>query len=304
MKRSSYAVCVHLLALCLSMIPHLSAFAGETTPISPDAPLPAPVAVALHSPATIFLPTGDLFRPLLADPKEPRFYLSYRLFKFGSDQTHAAVGGYGEFFGLYRHVAADGGVSWQANFGGGIHAQFDLHAPSLDLVNTDYTIGFPFSFRRGTASYRLAIYHQSSHLGDEYLLHNNVQRVELSYEALQAIGSYEWTRWRVYYGGEYIMHQGPTAIKPVALQGGIEYYDTDAIVGRGRLVGAWDLKSDETHDWSLNSSVKFGLQFDSSTGNGHCIRVLAEGYKGFTPYGQFYTDRSTYAGIGVYLGFE
>jgi hypothetical protein len=286
------------------MVPHLSVFADESSPTYPDAPLTAPVGDGVRSPAAILFPIGDLFRPILADPKEPRFYLSYRLFKFGSDQTHAAVGGYGEFFGLYRHADTDGGFSWQANFGGGIHAQFSLHAPSLDLVNADYTLGFPFSFRKGRSSYRLAIYHQSSHLGDEYLLHNNVERVELSYEAVQAIASHEWQTWRVYYGGEYIMHQGPTSIKPAALQGGIEYYGTDAIVGRGKLVGGWDLKSDQTHDWSLNSSVKAGIQFDSSTNDGRYIRVLAEGYKGFTPYGQFYTDRSTYVGIGVYLGFE
>ncbi|MEK6582082.1 MAG: hypothetical protein AABZ25_06805, partial [Nitrospirota bacterium] len=26
----------------------------------------------------IFLPTGDLFRPLIADPKQPRFFVSLR----------------------------------------------------------------------------------------------------------------------------------------------------------------------------------------------------------------------------------
>jgi len=305
MKRSFPAVRGHLLAFCLSMVLHPSAYADDPLPIPPDAQLPAPVADAVLSPETVFLPEGDLFRPLIADPKEPRFYLSYRVFEYRSYKTHAAVGGYGEFFGLYRHVDTGGGYSWQANFGGGIHAQFNLHAPSLDLINADYTIGFPFSFRKGRASYRLAIFHQSSHLGDEYLLHNiGVDRVELSYEAIEAIGSYEWTMWRIYYGGDYIIHQGPTDIKPAVLQGGIEYYDTHAIIGRGRLVGGWDLKSDQAHDWSLNSSIKFGLQFDSSIPTGRCIRVLVEGYKGFTPYGQFYTYRSSYAGIGIYLGFE
>ena len=305
MTRPFTAVRGHLLVLCLSMVLYSSVSADEKPPIPPDGQLPAPVDDAVLSPETIFLPGGDLFKPLLADPKEPRFYLSYRIFEYRSDKTHAAVGGYGEFFGLYRHVDTGGGYSWQANFGGGIHAQFDLHAPSYELINTDYTIGFPFSFRKGRASYRLAIYHQSSHLGDEYLLrHNITERVELSYEAIEGIGSYEWTAWRVYYGVDYIVHQGPTSLKPIALQGGVEYYDTHAIIGRGRLVGGWDLKSDQTHEWSLNSSIKVGLQFDSSTPNGHVIRVLAEGYKGFTPYGQFYVDRSAYAGIGIYLGFE
>ncbi|MGE5174048.1 MAG: DUF1207 domain-containing protein, partial [Betaproteobacteria bacterium] len=257
-----------------------------------------------NQPETIFLPTGDLFRPLLADPKEPRFYLSYRIFKYQTDKIHAATGGYGEIFGLYRHVNTAGGYSWQANFGGGIHAQFDLHAPSLDLVNTDYIIGFPFSFRKGAESYRITLYHQSSHLGDEFLLHNNIQRVELSYEALDVLGSYEWKKWRVYYGGAYMVHKEPSNLKPATLHGGVEYYAAEHIIGTGRLVGGWDLKSEQEHDWSINSSVKFGLQFDGSTPNGRYIRVLAEGYQGFAPYGQFFSDRIIYAGIGVYLGFE
>lgn len=260
---------------------------------------------AVPSEETVFLPSGDLFKPLLADPKEPRFYISYRLFKYKAEDIHALVGGYGEIYGLYRYIDNSGGYNWQANFGGGIHAQFDLDAPSFALVNTDYTIGFPFSFRKGNSSYRFSLYHQSSHLGDEYLLNNQVERLELSYEALSLVGSYEWRKWRVYYGGEYIIHQGPTDIKPVAAQAGVEYYATKSGIGGGRLVGGWDLKSDQEHDWAINSSVKVGLQFDSSVPNGRYVRVLGEGYKGFSPYGQFYTSasRMAYLGIGVALGF-
>jgi len=306
MKTFASFVGFQFLALCLSFAVHSSAGAEDKTPTLLDVP---PLTLAnepVNPPETIFLPTRDLFRPLIADPKEPRFYLSYRLFKFNSTKIHGAVGGYGEIFGLYRHTNNSGGYSWQANFGGGAHAQFDLHAPSLDLVNTDYMIGFPFSFRKGNESYRVALYHQSSHLGDEFLLHNNISRLELSFETIEVLRSMEWERWRVYYGGEYIIHQGPTNIKPAAAQCGIEYYATKAGVGWGRLVGGWDLKSDQAHDWSLNSSVKVGLQFDSSASNGRTMRLLVEGYKGFSPYGQFYTSasRMTYVGIGLALGFE
>lgn len=258
-------------------------------------------------PDAAFLPTGDLFKALIADPKEPRFYLSSRLFKIDSEKIHAAVGGYGEIFGLYRRINRSGGWSWQANFGGGAHAQFNLNAPSLDLVNTDYLIGFPFSFRKGKESYRFALYHQSSHLGDEFLLrYDGIERIELSYETIELTGSYEYGKTRIYYGADYIVHQGPTDIKPAAVHGGVEYYDTKTVVGRGRLVGGWDVKSDQEHDWSLNSSLKIGLQYDGSTSNGRYIRVLVEGYKGFSPYGQFYTsvERIAYVGLGISLGLE
>ena len=301
---------VILFAAICSIYLTLSAVArAESVIITPPESLPTvstapPLAGGAEAEKTIIFPTGDLFKPLLADPKEPRFYLSYRVFNYRSQVIHVGAGGYGEFFGLYRSVDTTGGFSWQSSFGGGIHAQFDIDAPSFDLVNADYTIGFPFTFRRGAESYRFAIYHQSSHLGDEFLLHNNVERVELSFEALELIGSYEWTTWRTYYGGDYIIHQGPTDLKPVILHVGAEYYGTGKIVGRGRLVGGLDVKGDESHDWTANSSLKFGLQFDSSEPNGRYMRILAEEYDGFTPYGQFYNYRTTYFGLGVYLGFE
>ncbi len=297
---------IALCGVCLSLPVTARA---ESVIMPPPESLPTvniaqPAAGTGKTDEAIIFPTGDLFKPLLADPKEPRFYLSYRVFNYRSEVFHVAAGGYGEFFGLYRSVDTSGGFSWQSSFGGGIHAQFDIDAPSFDLVNADYTIGFPFSFRRGAESYRFAVYHQSSHLGDEFLLHNNVERIELSFEALELIGSYEWTAWRTYYGGEYIIHQGPTGLKPATLHGGAEYYGTDKIIGRARLVGGLDVKIDQEHDWTADSSLKFGLQFDGSSSNGRYIRLLAEGYEGFTPYGQFYNYRTDYVGIGVYLGFE
>ncbi len=48
--------------------------------------------------------------------------------------------------------------------------QFDLSAPSSDLINTDYVVGVPLSWRSGGWSTRVRLYHQSSHLGDEFLL--------------------------------------------------------------------------------------------------------------------------------------
>jgi len=294
-------IVIHAVVLCMTSMACPAAYADDKPFTLPEAPLrifPEHYEYAVDS---TFLPRGDLFRPLIADPKEPQFYLSYRVFKFSSEQIHSAVGGYGGVFGLYRHVGDSNGYDWQVSFSGGIHAQFDLHSPSLDLVNTDYTFGFPVTLRNGPASYRLLLYHQSSHLGDEFLLHNHIQRVELSYEALQLIRSYERQTWRTYYGGEYIVHQGPTDLKPAAIQGGVEFTGSDTIVGRGTLVGGCDLKSDQQHDWSLDTSIKIGLQFASSDSNGRAIRVLAEGYKGFNSYGQFYIERIMYVGLGIYL---
>ena len=168
--------------------------AGENRIVSGDTGKPGEI--------NYFLPHGNLFRPLIADPKELRFYLSYRpsqdAHQYLSQRTEMFAGSLGDTFGLYRSINQDRGYSWQANISGGIYAEFDLKTSSYDLVDNDYFIGFPFTFRSGPASYRLNFYHQSSHVGDEYLLHSGIKRIEFSFEALNFIASYEWITWRIY----------------------------------------------------------------------------------------------------------
>jgi hypothetical protein len=284
----------------------LAAFLFLSGPLyADDSMIPAPVLENGQQPVeTILFPTGDLFRPLLADLKEPRFYFSYRRYNYDDDNIDGFAGGYGEIFGLYRKMDRDKGTSWQISFGGGIHSQFNLDAPSFALVNTDFTVGFPFAWRKGRDSYRLALYHQSSHLGDEFLLQTKANRLEFSYEAINFIASREWAEWRGYAGGEYLVHRVPD-LRPLQVQAGVEYYGKSRVLGRGRPVGGLDLKVNQEQDWgTVNTSVKAGLQFDGTAPNGRFIRVLLEGYRGFAPHGQFYTSRIGFYGFGAVLGFE
>jgi hypothetical protein len=141
-------------------------------------------------------------------------------------------------------------------------------------------------------------------VGDEYLLHSNIKRIEFSYEALNAIASYDWTKWRIYYGGEVMVHKEPSNYKPVTVQSGIEFYGTDKFLWDGRIVGGFDLKCTQENGWPLNTSFKTGLQFDESDQRGRSIRILFEGYNGFSPHGQFYNNRMRYVGLAITFEYE
>ncbi len=269
--------------------------AGAFAPEGPPAATP-------DSRIRIFLPTGDVFKPLVADPKQPRFFVSYRRYEYQHDIINVAAVGYGELFGITRSVDPATGDGWQIGFGGGLFAQFNLDAPSHDLVNADYTVGMPVTCRQGRGSARISLYHQSSHLGDEFLLHAKPERLELSYEALNALGSYEWASWRLYGGGETLVHKEPHDLKPLSLQAGAEYYGRSPIVGKGYPVAGMDFKSSQEHDWAVSGSVVAGMEFHGTEGN-RLIRFLLEGYRGFTPHGQFYTTRISYYGVAVQLPY-
>jgi Protein of unknown function (DUF1207) len=145
------------------------------------------------------LPSGGLFRPLIADPKQPQFFVSVIRFRSSGHQYTMTSVTFGETFGLYRIAGSRGENGLQFNLEGALFAQFNLSTPSYDLINADYTIGLPVTYRHGDNSIRFRIYHQSSHLGDELLLSaNHPDRVNLSFEAVELIYSREWRGWRVY----------------------------------------------------------------------------------------------------------
>src|SRR6185436_401482 len=121
----------------------------------------------------------------------------------------AAVNLGGEFPVLRWDGPADGRM--QLGLQGGIFSIFDMDADSKDLVNADYRIALPLSYQRGRVSALARLLHQSSHLGDEFLLRNRVERVNLSYEAFDLMGSYTpWRPLRIYGGAGYLFDQDPS----------------------------------------------------------------------------------------------
>ena len=249
-------------------------------------------------------PVGDLFRPLLADPKQPQFFISINRFRSSGVRYTMASVGFGETFGIYRFFGSSEGNGLQLSVEGALFAQFNLDGPSYDLINADYTIGIPVTYRHGDNSFRFRMYHQSSHLGDEFLQSvNPPERVNLSYEAVELIYSREWRGWRVYGGGEYLIHKEPADLKPMSAHWGIEYRGSNPLVWNGRPIGGVDMKSFEEHNWAIDTGVKAGLEFGHPNPGQRRLRLMAEWYKGFDPHGQFYNNKVEYYGMGVSLGF-
>jgi hypothetical protein len=249
-------------------------------------------------------PTGNLFRPLLADPKQAQFFASIDRFKSSGKRYTMASVGFGETFGLYRFFGSREGDGLQLSVEGALFAQFNLNTPSYDLINADYIIGIPVTYRYGDNSLRFRIYHQSSHLGDEFLQSlNPPERVNLSYEAIDLIYSREWRGWRVYGGGEYLVHKEPADLKPMSAHWGIEYRGSKPLVWNGRPIAGVDMKSFEEHNWAINTGIKAGIEFGHPNPGQRRLRLMAEWYNGFDPRGQFYNNKVEYYGMGISLGF-
>ncbi|HEU5260141.1 MAG TPA: DUF1207 domain-containing protein [Gemmatimonadales bacterium] len=249
------------------------------------------------------LPEGHLFQPLLADPKQPHFFAAWLWVTSPLVSGQVASVGLGEDIGLIRGR----GGRWQASVAAGVFSQFDVETSSNDLLNTDFIIGFPFTWRRGALSARARIYHQSSHLGDEFILQTNPTRVNLSFEAIELLVARDFGGFRAYGGGERIVRHEPAELKPGLLHGGIEYHHPGPLVqlgglGDGRLVLALDAKSSQERKWQTGWSLRAGLEFRPAvSGRVRRVSVQLHGYDGPAPYGQFYQENVQSAGIGVHF---
>lgn len=249
-----------------------------------------------------YFPRETLFNPLIADPKQPRFFASYYDYQSSVETFGMGSVGYGEDFGLVRWGDPSDSGAFQLGILGGLFAQFNLSAPSNDLINADYTIGFPLEYRYRSFSVRSRLYHQSSHLGDEFLLKADTERINLSFESVEVLASYELADWRLYGGGEYLIHRYPRSLDRPSVHAGLEYVGGEGLGDVGTLVGGFDYKSFKEHDWGDNYSLKVGVELHRPDRIKRHVRLLVEYYDGHSPFGQFYSNRIEFLGIGLHLG--
>lgn len=115
---------------------------------------------------------------------------------------------------------------------------------------------------------------------------------------------------RIYAGGGYLIQRTPDMQRGkvqwgVELRGPIKH---SLLFGRivgplqvQPLMGA-DFKVFEQLDWNVNSNVVAGVEW-SAVGSTRHFRLLLNYYYGYTPYGQFYGQKTEVVGAGFYLTF-
>src|SRR5262249_30788062 len=203
--------------------------------------------------------------------------------------------GIADQFPFFRAIAGRSGNGIQLGLAGAVFAQFDLGSASYDLLNADYLIGLPLTFRAGPISGRVRPYHQSSHLGDEFLLRPNPpKRVNLSFEAVEALLSVDVSALRLYGGGEAYVRRDPADLPDKLWHVGAELRPRASVdfgpVANLRFIAATDVKVVEDTTTRTGVSVRAGFEIarpHEEEIESRRWSLLAEYYKGPSPYGQF-----------------
>ncbi len=296
-------------ALAAALPSALAAALAATPAAAAEEPPPLRCGTGVHSGEAsgwVALPSGDVFCPLLADPKSTRSHITLLRGELPAETRAKDVASIGiaDGLGLFRWGGPVPGDGVQLSLEAGVFAQFDLGTRSADLLNADYVVGLPLTFRVSGFSGRFRVWHQSSHLGDEFLAHAGagITNQGLSFEAVEAMFSQELGALRIYGGGEYVLEGQPSTLARKVAHGGAEL--RVGPVRGARLVAAVDVKAPEQRGYKPGVSARAGVEVAHWTTPDHpprILSILAEYYEGPSPFGQFFTDQSRTLGVGFHF---
>ncbi|RJQ19010.1 MAG: DUF1207 domain-containing protein [Nitrospiraceae bacterium] len=262
-------------------------------------------AVSAHDEQTpSFKKKEKIFAPLIADPRWPHFSMAYQHYTHDGGFGNIFAASFGETLPLYEDGTPSGG-RWAVAVQAAGYIIHDLDTNSWDLVNEDYRGGLAFFYRQDDLSGLFSVYHNSSHVGDEFLLHNDVSRVNFSYEAVQTKLSYDAAdSLRVYGGIEYLFSPDPDDLKRWMTQIGVEFsgpkkYFNDLI----RPVAGLDIKNWQENDWQAEISLRMGGELESEKMLWSRLHFMLEYFNGPSPNGQFHEDNIEYLGLGTHFYF-
>jgi len=274
--------------------------AGGIRPVSFDVPLSCPIAEPRTCWSWQVVPEGLMYRSYLAGVREPR--IGVQLFHEPKYDWlwDASVGGR---IGLLRYGTHDPlwAEGWQIDAEAAAFPRLSADADG-DLISADYRYGFGLTHRRGRLESKLAYYHLSSHLGDEYQLsHPWISRINFSrFAFVLGAAFYPWDNVRAYAEADFAFHtDGGT--EPWAFQFGIDYSPLcpSRLCGAPFFAVSGHLR--EEVDFGGNFTLQTGWQWRGTTGR--LARIGFHYLNGQSNQYQFFREHEQQVGIGFWYDF-
>jgi hypothetical protein len=262
-----------------------------------------------------FPQSTQLYQTMIANPRSVIYGIGYR----GGDKVIGKTVIYvslGDDFPIFRWIDV---FSWQGDLQisieAGIWSVFDMKpSPNINggtaLVNTDFYCGIPITYAVNKWAFRFRVYHQSSHLGDEFLVnHPGFNRLNPSFEAIDFFTSCQATdAIRIYAGPGFIIHSDSGYFLD---RWYVEYGGEARFWGRkidyhklyGNFIIGFYLRNWQYLHWDIDGTYVAGYEISKLQGIGRKIRILASYHHGFSLEGQFSKQRTSYGTIGFAYGF-
>lgn len=254
-------------------------------------------AVASPSTAQVALfPRVEPFELPVAHPRPAAFF--GRLLSLGTGESRYGAGREAEA-GLGAVIPvlalAQGRVPVTLGLGVAMAARFSLDDPRTALVSDDWLVGLHLTTGQGPWRVDLHLFHESSHLGDEYGERFDVARLDWTREVAAV-----WLR-RSLGHAAVLASLSHTLIDELDLPGAAAALGLDYRRPGGRLLGA-DLRpvagvmleATEYSRWRLTTTGRLGVELGNG---GRTVSVSLVGLDGLSSQRQFYLERSRYVGL-------
>ncbi len=248
------------------------------------------------------LPDGLIYPSYLAGTKESRFASVWNHDSHFGWMWDLEAGGR---VGLVRYGTEGGSPrpdGWQLDLEGAAFPRLDLDHDE-DLISVDFRAGVPLTFGRGPVQVKLAAYHLSSHLGDEFMLRfPEYPRINYSRDAIVLGGSYYVTdELRLYAEAEWAWYtDGGT--KPWEFQFGLDYGPVWSWRSRcGAPFVALNGQLRDEVDYGGDFIVQAGWQWRGDSN--HLFRVGVQYFTGKSDQFQFFRRNEEKVGIAMWYDY-
>jgi hypothetical protein len=188
-------------------------------------------------------------------------------------------------------------------FGTQVYGRFSLGDRKSALISNDWVVGLNTSASLGAWTLTGEIYHESSHLGDEYGDRFGASRLDWTREVASAWVSYGAGRFRVLGNLSYVLIDELNLDRPGgALAVDFQGRPIGTVLGGSlRAVGGVFFDGAAATSWRISSSAKLGLVL-ASPANGREVGIALIAHDGLSTQRQFFRRESRY--IGAELRFD
>jgi hypothetical protein len=183
--------------------------------------------------------------------------------------------------------------------GSQVYGRFSLNDPKSALISTDWVVGINTTAALGAWVLTLEVYHESSHLGDEYGDRFPADRLDWTREVLGAWASYGAGSWRFTTGTSYVLVD-ELNLPAVAGAVGIDFRGRPRrfLGGDVRPVAGIFTQAGAATRWRVSTSAKLAVAF-ATAGESHDISLGIIAHDGLSTQRQFFRQESRYVGVEV-----
>jgi len=183
--------------------------------------------------------------------------------------------------------------------GSQVYGRFSLTDSKSALISTDWVVGINTTAAFDAWSVTLELYHESSHLGDEYGDRFPGDRVDWTREVLGGWTSYTAGLWRFTGGASYVLTDELRLPAPSGALG-VDYRGRSRRLfgGQVRPVAGLFTEAGAATRWRMSTSAKLGLAF-ATAGGTHDIGLGLIAHDGLSTQRQFFRQESQYIGLEI-----